>query len=340
MKKWILAGVAVALVATHAVAQKARLTPECRKEVRALCVPSGGRPERGAIKSCLTDKASQLSQGCRAELMERIKQKRGNAPQQSPSEGASEISYGADAKQRLDFYPAKDNAKAGLVVFVHGGGWSIGDKSNGTGTKPAFYNGLGYAFASINYRLVPQVKPGDQAQDVASAIAALRKDAARLGFDPDRIILMGHSAGAHLAALVSSDTRYLQNAGVPLAAIKGTVLLDGAGYDVGKQMASKDNKLPGMYDAAFGKDPAVQKTLSPISYISAPNAANWLLLYVDSRPDSRAQSEALAVGLNSNGARTTLKAVPNSSHMSVNTDAGVAGSFVGSEIAAFAKRAL
>jgi arylformamidase len=72
MKKWILASVSLALMASAGVAQeRQRLGVECRKEVRALCVPGGGRPERGAIKSCLKDKATQLSQGCRAELKAR-----------------------------------------------------------------------------------------------------------------------------------------------------------------------------------------------------------------------------------------------------------------------------
>ena len=53
------------------------------------------------------------------------------------------------------------------MLFIHGGGWSIGDKRQGAGDKPAYYTGLGYAFASTNYRLVPDVTPADQAADIA-----------------------------------------------------------------------------------------------------------------------------------------------------------------------------
>jgi arylformamidase len=90
MKKWILASVSLALMASAGVAQEqGRLGVECRKEVRALCVPGGGRPERGAIKACLKDKASQLSEGCRAELKARKELRRSNKAAQPKSEGGT-----------------------------------------------------------------------------------------------------------------------------------------------------------------------------------------------------------------------------------------------------------
>ena len=91
MKKWIFAGVSLAFIASAAVAQEQqRLGAECRKEVRALCVPGGGRPERGAIKSCLKDKASQLSEGCRADLKKRAELRREKKASQPKREGAAE----------------------------------------------------------------------------------------------------------------------------------------------------------------------------------------------------------------------------------------------------------
>jgi arylformamidase len=88
MKKWVFAGVSLALVASAGVAQeRQRLGVECRKEVRALCVPGGGRPERGVMQSCLKDKASQLSEGCRAEVKARMELRRKEAAPQPKSEG-------------------------------------------------------------------------------------------------------------------------------------------------------------------------------------------------------------------------------------------------------------
>ncbi len=90
MQKWIIGGLAVALLATPSVAQeRQRLGAECRKEVRALCVPGGGRPERGAMKACLKDKASQLSEGCRGEIKARMEQRRKDAPVAPKGEGGA-----------------------------------------------------------------------------------------------------------------------------------------------------------------------------------------------------------------------------------------------------------
>ena len=91
MKKWVLAGVSLALAASAGVAQeRQRLGVECRKEVRALCFSGEGRPERGAMKACLKDKASQLSDGCRAEIKDRMEQRRKAGSLQPKSEGGTD----------------------------------------------------------------------------------------------------------------------------------------------------------------------------------------------------------------------------------------------------------
>jgi arylformamidase len=332
MRKLVFGGVAFALMTGAVHAQRGggeRLSQQCRREVVQLC-----GMDRYEIRACLRGKVDKLSNACRGELMARVGERQNARP--PATIGGREFAYGSDPKQRLDFRRApKGVARAPLVVFVHGGGWSIGDKAQGAETKPAFYNSMDHAFASLNYRLVPQVTPAEQAQDIANAIAMLRRNAAELGFDPNRITLMVHSAGAHLAALVSTDTRYLDKAGVPVRAITGTVLLDGAGYDVAAQMAYKGNRVSDMYDAAFGKDPAMHKALSPVTHVAAPNVSRWLILHVASRQDSKAQSEGLARGLNAVGNEAQVIAVPGSTHMTVNRDAGGADSIVGRAIAAF-----
>jgi arylformamidase len=337
MKNWIAGISAVALLATACQAQRGdRLSQECRKQVVELC---GMTRDREKIGNCLKENAAKLSEDCRTEIKQRIEARGGGKPLREPAPGATEISYGSAAKQTLDFWPApKGSAKPGLVVFIHGGGWSKGDKATGTGTKPNFYKSLGYAFASVNYRLVPDATVEQQAADIATAVASLRKDANRLGFDGDDIVLMGHSAGAHLAALVSSDTAYFDTAGVPVRAVKGTILLDGAGYDVAKQMAYPGNRVQEMYGAAFGNEPARQKALSPITHVGGADVGNWLLLHVERRVDAGNQSDDLAAALAAKGAKAKVVPVPDSTHMSVNKDAGVADSFVGKAIAGFLKR--
>jgi len=235
-----------------------------------------------------------------------------------------EIAYGSAQLQKLDFYRG---AKTGapLVVFVHGGGWSRGDKGNATGAeKIAHFTGRGFAFASLNYRLVPGATAEQQAQDVADGLAWLVQHARELGFDPARVVVMGHSAGAHLTALIATDPRYLQKAGWGLDRIAGVVLLDGAAYDVPRQMDDGPGIMGRTYAAAFGSDPARQRALSPTLQAAAPNARDFLILHVQ-REDGARQSEALGRALEAAGARVTVQGFEGRGlrgHMQINRQLG------------------
>lgn len=303
MRKWILGGAAIALVATCAVAQRGgRLPAECRKEIVQLCGMN-----REAIRGCLQEKASQLSENCRSELREMVGKRGGEGKATRSAVGATEYAYGNAPLQKLDFWKAK-TANAPLVIFVHGGGWKRGDKGNATGQyKAPHYRAQGYAFASINYRLVPDATVEQQAADVASAVAYFRKNAASLGIDPKCIVLMGHSAGAHLSALVGTDPQYLRGAGLDMLALAGVIPLDGAAYDVPAQMTDGARIMQGTYKQAFGTEPQRQRALSPTWQAGAPNAPSFLILHVD-RDDGARQSAALADALRKNGAKVQLQA--------------------------------
>jgi arylformamidase len=262
-----------------ALSQRERLPAECRQEIARLC-----RGAEGSFRQCLMTATPRLSDPCRKLIGDRA------AAAYPPAPGTVEHAYGSNPKQRLDLVKPVGVTKAQLLLFVHGGGWSIGDKAHAAPEKARWANSRGWAFASANYRLVPQATVEQQAADVASAIAWLRANAAKEGLDPDRIVLMGHSAGAHLVALVGTDPRYLQTAGVPMSAIKGVVLLDGAGYDVPSQASAEMNLVKPMYEAAFGSDPKRQAALSPTRNAAAPNVARWLILPIERRQDSQAQS--------------------------------------------------
>ena len=239
-----------------------------------------------------------------------------------------ERSYGPDPRQRLDFTAAA-RSDAPLVLFIHGGAWSFGDKRIAAHMARHFH-GRGYAFAAINYRLVPEANVGEQAADIAAAIASL----------PERrggVILIGHSAGAHLAALVGTDPSYLAAHDLGLDAISGIVLLDGAGYDVPRQMAAAGPFLHRMYVNAFGTDEAAQRLLSPISHAGAPNAAEFLILHVASRADSRAQSEALGAALRAAGTPAAVESV-EASHASIFRGFGSGGHAATISTDAFAAR--
>lgn len=223
----------------------------------------------------------------------------------APPAGTVEIAYGPGERQKLD-YTRVAGREAPLVLFVHGGGWRRGDKRMAA-HMAAHFHGRGYAFAAMNYRLVPDATPAQQAEDVASAVARLMREP---GVDSRRILLIGHSAGAHLVALVGTDPAYLGAHRIPLSAIAGVVPLDGAGYDVPRQMAAAGPLLRRLYTNAFGTDPAFQRRVSPINHTAAPNARRFLILHIASRPDdSGAQSEALGAALRAAGTPVEVESV-------------------------------
>jgi acetyl esterase/lipase len=148
-----------------------------------------------------------------------------NTRQDSATSGPQTLVYGSDPVQAIDFYepsPAPQSGTSPLIVFVHGGAWSMGSRENATGNaKIVHFTSKGIAFATIGYRLVPDFRVEDQASDVAHAIARLLADAERLHIDRRRVILMGHSAGAHLVALVGTDPRWLDATGLSLLRVAG-----------------------------------------------------------------------------------------------------------------------
>ncbi|MXO59406.1 alpha/beta hydrolase fold domain-containing protein [Altererythrobacter salegens] len=226
-----------------------------------------------------------------------------------PPSGKQVLAYGNEELQTLDYWPGT-RAGTPLVVFVHGGGWKRGDKSMMEGSaKLTDWQAKGYAVASLNYRLVPDATVEQQAEDVASALAYLKGRAAQLGFDSYRIALVGHSAGAHLVALVGTDPQYLRRAGLDMDAVRGIVPLDGAAYYVPDQMEENALLLGATYKQAFGTDPKRQVALSPTAHTTAPNAPAFLILHVQ-RKGGIAQSQGLGDALRKAGTPVTVQGFP------------------------------
>lgn len=201
-----------------------------------------------------------------------------------------DVAYGADAAQRFDVYLPADARNAPLLFFVHGGGWARGDKGHrALGNKRDYWLGKGYAVASTNYRLLPDAAPLAQAGDVASAIAFAQRKAPEWGVDPALVVLMGHSAGAHLVALLGSKPALLAQAGArrPL----GVVALDSAAMDVAAIMQAP--RHPDLYDRAFGTDPQYWNAASPTRQVG-PDALPLLLVCSSLRRDACPQAQELA----------------------------------------------
>ena len=161
------------------------------------------------------------------------------------------ISYASDSPaqpslNQLDLY-LPDAASAGprpVVVWVHGGGWMNGDKGNKMANKAKLFTDAGYILASVNYRLSPDIPPSGPTydpgrimypthpHDVAAAVNWVSDNIAGYGGDPDALILLGHSAGAHLVSLVGSNPSWLNGAGTSLKQVLGVISLDAGALDV------------------------------------------------------------------------------------------------------------
>lgn len=245
-------------------------------------------------------------------------------------------------RQCLDIYTSA-GAKAGpVVVWIHGGGWRQGDKSElAVGTpgqhllKPQAVVDRGGVFVAINYRFVPTVDLKTMTGDVAKAIAWAKRHAPKYGGDPEKILVMGHSAGAQLAALVCTDERYLQAEGLTLRDIKGCMPVDGASFYVPLQVEATDPKRAASLRKAFPE--GSERELSSVLYI-APNSKKgippFVVLCLADRleSNSKIQSEILVHYLRQVGVPAKLVAVPGKTHPTINADLGLPGEEITKEM--------
>ncbi len=248
---------------------------------------------------------------------------------------ADEIAYGEGPDRRLDVHGRPGLGAAPVLVYIHGGGWRRGDKRM-VHDLPAYAQRHGLLLVSVNYRMVPQVDAGGCAEDAAAALAWVRANISRYGGDPGRIFVSGHSAGAHLAALIAIDRQYLGAHGVDPEALAGIITIDGAGYDAVAQMAWLEDRqvlLSSMYQNAFGARAA---ELSPTLLVKGGEAyPPFLIFHVASRPDAERQSNGLAEALRAAGGRAEVIAAPGDSHRSINVEFGAAGDPEGERAAVF-----
>jgi acetyl esterase/lipase len=129
-----------------------------------------------------------------------------NAFTPSPNGLPVTLSYGSSERQRVDVYQA--GRRKPLVIFFYGGSWNSGSRTDYRFVARAF-NDLGYSVAIPDYRLTPEALYPDFLKDSAQAISLLINRAEEFGADPQRVILVGHSAGAYNAMMVALDQRWL-----------------------------------------------------------------------------------------------------------------------------------
>ena len=221
------------------------------------------------------------------------------------------IAYGAQTRQRLDVYvpdaPASHDATAPLrplVVFWHGGRWSFGDKAD--------YRFVGAALAELgcvavlpNYRLYPDVKMPGFMDDAARAARWAVAHAGDYGADANRLYLMGHSAGAHLAALVTLDSRYFAADGRAPPFIAGVIGLSGP-YDF---LPLKEADVQDM----FGPPPNYPQS-QPINFVTAGAPPMLLVHGLKDETVRPKNSVNFAAALRAAGVPVTLKLYPDLVH--------------------------
>lgn len=270
----------------------------------------------------------------------------------------------ADTKnklQTLDIYAPQAGTNHPVAIWIHGGGWHSGDKTE-VDNKPKAFTAKGYIFVSINYRLwtPPWTKsdhegvrrfqwsptfPGtvtltDEAEDIAKAVRWVRDHIQEYGGNHEALVILGHSAGASLSALVCTDDRYLKGAGVPLSVIKACVPVDGDAYDIPLHMKTAPARQVEVDKERFGDD-QMQKRLSPVTHVATgKQIPRFLILHVADHPLTTSQSERLAGALQEAKVSAKAYAATGTNHSKINSDLGLPDDETTREVFEFLGRAV
>jgi acetyl esterase/lipase len=237
----------------------------------------------------------------------------------------------AHERQVLDVYAPRNAKNLPVVFWIHGGGWQTGDKTS-VQIKPQVFMDKGFVFVSTNYRLLPSVDMATIVRDIARSIRWVHDHIDEHGGDPQRLLIMGHSAGAQLAALICTDDRYLKAEGLSLAIAKGCVPVDGDTFDVPAiiETAETRRRVHGLPQAKFGhrekfgNDPAKHRDFSAITHVAKDKGIPpFLILHVAEHPDTSAQAQRLGNALKAAGVSTTVFGARETTHNKINADLGL-----------------
>ncbi|MHC4995337.1 MAG: alpha/beta hydrolase [Planctomycetota bacterium] len=237
---------------------------------------------------------------------------------------------GGHERQALDIYSGGGENRP-VVFWIHGGGWQTGDKSD-VQIKPRVLVDRGFVFVSTNYRLWPDVEMGVLIRDVAKSLGWVYRNIGAYGGDPERVFVMGHSAGAQLAALLCIDHRYIRAEGVPPGALKGCVPVDGDTYDLPAIIATAEfrqtvHRLPlptRGHRVKFGNDPAKHIDFSAVTHVKkGKGIPPFLVLHVSGHPNTTAQARRLGAVLKEAEVPVKVFAARETTHRKLNADLGL-----------------
>jgi acetyl esterase/lipase len=244
----------------------------------------------------------------------------------------SNVTYADPAQERqvLDVHSPDGAENLPVVFWIHGGGWQTGDKTD-VQLKPRMFTERGFVFVSTNYRLLPDVTMDVLIGDVAKSLGWVHRQIAQYGGDPQRIFVMGHSAGAQLAALICIDDSYLRAEGVPAQVLRGCVPVDGDTYDLPAIITTAEIRqiahglpLPEFgHRVKFGNDPKKHIAFSAVTHVARGKAIPpFLILHVAGHPDVTAQARRLGAVLQEAGIAAQVFAAPETTHRKLNQDLG------------------
>lgn len=218
-------------------------------------------------------------------------------------------------KHRLNLYLPAARSAYPIVVFVHGGSWTRGDKddlSGAYGVLAGKFVERGIGVATINYRLAPEFRHPEHARDVARATAWVYRHAKEYGWDPNRLFLVGHSAGAHLAALIAVDPRYLAEQKLTPKIIQGVVGLSGV-YDL--TLTGVTGRA--LYEPVFTSDPERLQNASPALQVKV-RPSPFLLFYAENDYLSADfQARNFEKVLKKAGGSAVIRLVPGRNHTNI-----------------------
>mgnify|MGYP002623682156 CR=1 FL=1 len=234
-------------------------------------------------------------------------------------------------RQVLDIYAPEGAENLPVVFWIHGGGWEVGDKSD-VQIKPRVFAERGFVFVAPNYRLLPHVEMDLLIGDVAKALGWVHKNIGKHGGDGSRIFVMGHSAGAQLAALLCIDERYLAAEGVSFETLKGCVPVDGDTYDLPAMILTTEVRhmaygtpMPKFgHRVKFGNDPKKHVDFSAVTHVAkGKGIPPFLILHIAGHPDVTAQARRLGSVLQAAEVPATVFAAPETTHNKLNQNLGL-----------------
>ncbi|HEY7150906.1 MAG TPA: alpha/beta hydrolase [Solirubrobacterales bacterium] len=220
---------------------------------------------------------------------------------------------------------------APVVVWVHGGGYHTGDKSNQIAAKRKLFNGNGYVFISVNYRLTRTGIPSsahypDHYRDLAAAIAWTHAHVSSWGGNPRRIAVLGHSAGADIVANVTTNARWLRDRSLFLGSVRCAGTLDTAGFDKTRVPDASAEAM--QWKDALGNDAAYKQDTSATLLAKAGAQIPRTITVVRGTPLRRSIQTAYVDRLRSLGIGVSTIDASSLSHAEVNSRIGAPGDTV------------